>query len=168
LASLHDLRRSTKAWMLAALLALSSVAGCAVGQPREFTARANQLCADVGRTVSDLQTATEGTEALRWSMTRYADIEHLVALLTDDPAIPGGGSGEALRNRWLRPARASLARGLDDLEQLRQAIRDDPAAVGPALTASLRAGTTGVDTAYLERTGLPACAVTFTPIQPTQ
>jgi hypothetical protein len=168
LASLHDMRRLTKVWVLAALLALSSVASCAVGQPREFTARANQLCADVGQNVSQLQTATEGTEALHWSMTRYTDIEHLVALLTDDRAIPGGPSGEELRNRWLRPARTSLARGLDDLERLRQAIHHDPAAVGPALTASLRAGTAGVDTAYLDRAGLPACAVTFTATQPIQ
>lgn len=167
-ASLHIMRRLTKVWILAALLAISSVAGCAVGQPSGFTARANQLCEDVDRNLSDLQTANEGTEALRWSMRRYTDIEHLVALITDDPAIPGGPPGEELRNRWLRPARASLAHGLDDLERLRQAIRHDPAAVGPALTASLRAGTAGVDTAYLERTGLPACAVTFTPIQPTQ
>ena len=162
------MRRSTKVWVLAALLALSSVAGCAVGQPRGFTARANQLCADVGRNVSDLPTATQGNDALRWSMRRYTDFEHLVSLLTDDPAIPGGLSGEHLRDRWLRPARASLARGRDDLEDLRQAIRHDPAAVGPALTASLRAGPAGVDTAYLDRAGMPACAVTFTATQPTQ
>jgi len=160
--------RSTTLLVLAALIALGSVAGCAVGQPREFTARANHLCADVGRTMSHLPTATEGTEALRRSMTRYADMEHLVAQLTDDPAIPGGASRKELRNRWLRPARASLTRGLADLEDLRQAIQNDPAAVGRALTASLRAGTAGVDTAYLGRTGLPACALTFTATQPAQ
>jgi hypothetical protein len=160
--------RSTKLWVLAALMALGSMAGCAVGQPREFTARANQLCADVGRTMSHLPTATEGTEALRWSMRRYADMEHLVGQLTDDPAIPGGASGKELRNRWLRPARASLTRGRADLEVLRQALHHDPAAASRALTASLRAGTAGVDTAYLDRTGLPACALTFTATQPTQ
>jgi hypothetical protein len=164
----NDMLRSTKVWLLAALLALGSLAGCAVGQPRAFTARANQLCADVGRTISYLPPASEGTEALRWSMRRYTDMEHLVALLTDDPAIPGGASGQELHTRWLRPARASLAQGLDDLEELRQAIRHDPAAVGPALTASLRAGTAGVDTAYLYRTGLVDCALTFTATQPTQ
>jgi hypothetical protein len=165
---LKDMIRSTKLWMLAALLALGSLAGCAAGQPREFTARANQLCADVSRTVSGLPTATEGTEALRWSMRRYTDMEHLVAQLTDDLAIPGGTSGAELRDRWLRPARASLVRGLDDLDDLRQAIRRDPAAVRPALTASLRAGTAGVDTAYLDRAGLAACALTFNPTPPTQ
>jgi hypothetical protein len=160
--------RSTKVWVLAALLALGTVAGCTVGQPREFAARANHLCAEVSRIVARLQPATEGTEALRWSMKRYTDIEHLVALLTDDPAIPGGASGEELRDRWLRPARASLVRGHDDLEDLRQAIHHDPATVRPALTASLRAGTAGVDTAYLDRAGLDACALTFTATQPTQ
>jgi hypothetical protein len=167
LASPHDVRRSTKVWALAALLALGSLVGCAVGQPREFTVRANRLCADVGRNVSDLPTATQGSQALRWSMRRYADLEHLVALLTDDPGIPGGRTGDELRDRWLRPARSSLAQGRVDLEDLRQAIQHDPAAVGPALTASLRAGTAGVDTAYLDRAGMPACAVTFTPTQPT-
>jgi hypothetical protein len=165
---MKEMLRSTKVRLLAALLAVSSMASCGVGQPREFTNRANQLCADVSRNVSHLQPATEGTEALRWSMTRFTDVEHLVALLTDDPAVPGGASGGMLRDRWLRPARASLARGRDDLEDLRQAIRHDPAAVGPALTASLRAGTAGVDTAYLNRAGLAACALTFTATQPTQ
>jgi outer membrane murein-binding lipoprotein Lpp len=161
-------RRSTKVWVLAALLALGSVSGCAVGQPRQFTARANQLCADVSRSVSNLQTATEGVEAMRWSMTRYTDMEHLVAQLTDDTNIPGGATGEELRNRWLRPARASLVTGRDDLEDLRQAIHHDPATVEPALTASLRAGADGVDTAYLARVGLLECAVAFTATQPTQ
>jgi hypothetical protein len=32
----------------------------------------------------------------------------------------------------------------------------------------LRAGTAGVDTAYLDRTGLAACALTFTATQPTR
>jgi hypothetical protein len=112
--------------------------------------------------------ATEGVGAMRWSMTRYIDIEHLVAQITDDRAIPRGRAGQELRNRWLRPSRASLVRGRDDLEALRQAIHHDPATVGPALTASLRAGTEGVDTGYLERAGLPACAVTFTATQPAQ
>lgn len=160
--------RSTTPGVLAALLVLGSLSGCAAGQPRQFTARANQLCTNVNRTVTNLPTATGGIKALRWSTTRYADMEHLVAELTDDLTIPSGVTGEELRTRWLRPSRASLVRGREDLEALRQAIHDDPAAVGPALTASLRAGTDGVDTAYLARVGLPACAVAFTATEPAQ
>jgi hypothetical protein len=146
----------------AAVAVAALTAACAVGQPRDFAARADRLCAGVNRSLDHLTEAAQGVPALRWASTRHTDIEHLVAQLTDDTGLPGGGGGIALRDKWLRPARASLTQGLTDLETLRQAIRHDPAAVGPALAAALRAGTAGVDTGYLTEQHMPACALTFT------
>lgn len=153
------------AGLLAVALLVIAVlgAGCSVGQPHRFTDRANVLCTRVNRSLERLAPAASGTPALVWASARHTYLEHLVAQLTDDNGIPNGRAGQDVRARWLRPAQASLVQGLVDLEALRQAIRHGTSAqVTTALAAALRGGTAGVDTAYLQATGMNGCAMTFT------
>jgi predicted acylesterase/phospholipase RssA len=146
-----------------ALAAAVLLAGCTAGTPRRFTDRADVLCGRVVRSLDRLAPAASGTPALVWASERHTYLEHLVAQLTDDSAIPGGTAGQDVRDRWLRPARASLVQGLVDLETLRQAIRHGtPAQVTAALGAALRGGSAGVDTGYLHSSGMASCATVFT------
>ncbi len=146
------------------LVSLVALTGCTLGEPAGFTSRANRYCASSVRLVGKLKYASTGVDALRYSSARYLVVERTVSELTDDVGLPGGSRGEAYRDRWLRPARASLRQGIDDLNRLRKAIKgNDPAAVASAVTAANAAGTAGVDTGYLAAQKLSDCAVAFAP-----
>ncbi len=149
------------AGLVAALLVLS---GCTLGQASSFTGRADDACAKASSAIRALDPPTDGVPALSYALDRYTDIERLVSEVAEDVGFPGGASGTALKQRWIAPARASLKAGLDELEALREAVRAVPAdhaAIASALAVAGRAGTGGVDVAYLAAHGLAACAATF-------
>src|SRR3954453_8953856 len=135
------------------------VSGCAVGRPAGFVARSNDTCTQAARTVADL--AAPRTAALAYALDRYAAFERAVSTLTDS-SLPGGPRGQALRERWLRPARASLRAGDDALRRLHDAVRGhDHGAAARAFAAAATAGTAGVDVALLRSRGLTRCASLF-------
>jgi len=115
---------------------------CAVGRPQGFTSRTNSFCSD--------------------ALASYSALEKAVSQLTDS-SLPGGETGAALRERWLRPARTSLTEGRATLRQLRDAVHDDNRTAADAAFASTRqVGRAGVDTAWLSASGLDRCATLFT------
>jgi hypothetical protein len=141
-------------------------AGCSVGRPAGFMSRSNQTCADADQAIMALANPDDPSAALRYALDRYVIIEKAVATVTD-ASLPGGATGRDLRSRWLRPARASLARGRAELEDLRQAVRGGhPGAARPAFEVAVVTGTAGVDTGYLHEQRLDRCATVFTPLVP--
>ena len=146
------------------LLAVST--GCSVGRPSGFVARSNDTCATATKMVNALKKPSDPGAALAYALDRYTALEHAVSTLTDS-SLPGGPAGRDLRDSWLRPARASLRTGDDDLTRLRDAVRrHDDASAADAFGSAAMAGTSGVDTTLLRARGLTKCAALFTPAAP--
>ncbi len=149
-----------------AAVAAVAVAGCSVGQPTGFVSRSNDTCATATKVVDALKAPRDPGAALAYALDRYTALEHAVSTLTDS-SLPGGKSGRDLRERWLRPARASLRAGDDEMARLRDAVRRrDDAAAAVAFGSAAMAGTSGVDTTLLRTRGLIKCATLFTPNTP--
>jgi hypothetical protein len=153
--------------VVVATLVLTTVAGCEVGQPSGFTARSNATCSAAITSIAALPAPADPAAGLRYALDRYVIVEKAVATLTDS-SLPGGDTGDDLRVRWLRPARASLGGATTRLEALRQAVRAaDTAAATEAFRAAVVTGTAGVDTGYLRERGLERCATLFTAVAPS-
>ena len=151
---------------LVTVLAAATLAGCAVGQPSGFTARSNDTCRTAIRAIEALDAPRNATAALAYALDRFTAVEHAVSTLTDS-SLPGGQSGRDLRDRWLRPARASLESADHDLDRLRDAVRsNDHDEAVHAFAAAVQAGTAGIDTGLLRTRGLTTCASLFTPVTP--
>lgn len=152
--------------VVTAAVVLAASAGCSVGRPSGFVARSNDTCATATKTVSALKKPSDPRAALAYALDRYTALEHAVSTLTDS-SLPGGPAGRDLRDSWLRPARASLRTGDDDLSRLRDAVRrHDDAGAALAFGSAALAGTSGVDTTLLRARGLIKCATLFTPAAP--
>jgi hypothetical protein len=149
-----------------AALALAGLTSCAVGQPSGFTARSNATCASASAAIAKLAAASDPPAALRYALDRYVIVEKAVSTLTDS-SLPNGQLGDELRDRWLRPARASLATATTTLEDLRQAVRHgNRDAAASAFAAAVITGAAGVDAGYLRSQRLDRCAALFTPAIP--
>jgi hypothetical protein len=156
-------RKPSKA--LVVLLAAGAVllAGCDVGQPSGFTARSEFFCRQTSTQIEDLKRPATPKAQLQFATDRYTLVERLVSELTDS-SLPDSSTGNELRERWLRPARASLVDGRNVLVALRTAANTgDRAAADVAFAQSLAVGTGAVDTALLRGQGLPDCAQVFAP-----
>lgn len=128
-----------------------------------FTARSNSFCSDALTAIAKLPTPTSPLQKMQYATDRYTIVEKAVSELTDS-SLPSGANGAALRDHWLRPARASLDAGRATMTTLRDAVHSgDTAATGPAFAATRSVGTAGVDTDLLRARGLDRCAVLFTP-----
>lgn len=148
--------------MVAAPLVLL-LSGCDLGHPGGFTARSNSYCAQSARQINALARPADAQQQLQYAIDRYTAIERLVSEMTDS-SLPGGQDGTQLRQRWLRPARASLVDGRAVLAALRDAMnRHDVARADAEFDRSLAIGTQQVDTALLRASGLSDCASVFTP-----
>jgi len=151
--------------ILAAGLLAFTVTGCSSGGSG-YVSRSNHTCAETRKTIGQLKPPADPKAGLAYALDRYVAVEKAVSTLTDS-SLPGGPTGRDLRNRWLRPARASLKTGNADLKQLRDAARDgDRSAASSAFTAASAAGTAGVDTDLLRARSLTTCAELFTPSTP--
>lgn len=135
-----------------------------------FAQRADAACAKSARVIDrldltgDTSTGTP-TAALRTALDRYRTLELLISELTEG-AVPAGTDGADLERRWLDPARRSLDDRQPDLLALSQAVHDGQNARVPELSLeAAKAGTDGVDGAYLADNDMPACAALFS--QPT-
>ena len=150
----------------AATLAALLLAGCAVGRPTSYAGRSNSFCGDALTTIAKLKPPTDPRSQMQYAIDRYSAVEKTVSELTDS-SVPGGSAGQHLRERWLRPARTSLADGRAVLERLQEAVSagDRPAAA-KAFEAASAVGISGVDAALLETLGLTRCATLFTPSSP--
>jgi hypothetical protein len=139
------------------------LAGCDVGQPSGFTARSEYFCHQASTQIGQLKTPATPKAQLQFATDRYTVVERLVSQLTDS-SLPGSSTGTELRERWLRPARASLVDGRSVLVALRTAANtDDREAADTAFARSLSIGTGAVDTALLRSRGLQDCAQVFAP-----
>ena len=149
--------------LVSVLAAGLTLTGCAVGRPLGFAGRTDSFCGDALTTISKLAPPATLEDKMRFATDRYTAIERTVSELTDS-SLPGGASGQQLRERWLRPARGSLQAGRAVLDQLRTAIQghDTPAA-DRAFARSLSIGTDGVDDGLLRQRGLMTCATLFAP-----
>jgi len=146
--------------LLAPLLA-ASLAGCAVGRPLSFTGRTNSFCSDALASIAKLKAPSDPEHQMRYAMDSYSAIEKAVSQTTDS-SLPGGSSGDRLREAWLRPARASLTAGRSTLRELSEAVRDhDRAAAESAFAATASVGREGVDVSLLRADGLDRCASLF-------
>jgi len=135
---------------------------CAVGRPLGFTSRTNSFCSDALVSIAKLKAPTSPLRQIQYAMDSYSALEKAVSQLTDS-SLPGGETGAALRERWLRPARTSLTEGRATLRQLRDAVHDDNrTAADAAFAATRQVGRAGVDTALLSASGLDRCARLFT------
>jgi len=140
-----------------------TLAGCTVGRPSGFTARSNDTCRDATKVIDALHVPRDPVTALGYALDRYTAVERAVSTLTDS-SLPAGQRGRELRERWMRPARASLEAAGDELLRLRDAVRrHDDGAVAQAFADASDAGTHGVDTTLLRTRGLTDCATLFTP-----
>jgi len=163
------MHRTLAAGLLAIVGSIGSIglASCSVGGSSGFVTRSNRTCADATKTIVALKAPRDPQAALAYALDRYVQVEHAVSTLTDS-SLPGGADGRDLRDRWLRPARASLRTADTSLNRLRDAVRDsDRGGVSAAFAAAAEAGTSGVDTALLRGRALSACATLFTPSAPT-
>ena len=152
--------------VLAVGLLAITVAGCSSGGSG-YVSRSNRTCAEAGKTIGKLKTPADPKAGLAYALDRYVAVEKAVSTLTDS-SLPGGSTGRDLRDRWLRPARASLEAGATDLDRLRNAARSgDRAAASTAFTAATAAGTAGVDTGLLRSRSLTTCAALFTASTPS-
>lgn len=146
--------------ILAAGLTLT---GCAVGRPLGFSDRTDSFCGDALTAISKLAPPVTLGDKMRFATDRYTAFERTVSELTDS-SLPGGPSGQQLRERWLRPARVSLQAGRVVLAQLQTAVQahDSPTA-DRAFARSVSIGTEGVDDGLLRQRGLTTCATLFAP-----
>ncbi len=94
-----------------------TLAGCTVGRPSGFTARSNDTCRDATKVIDALHVPRDPITALGYALDRYTAVERAVSTLTDS-SLPAGQRGRELRERWMRPARASLEAGLTDCATL--------------------------------------------------
>jgi hypothetical protein len=132
-----------------------------------FTARSNSFCSDALTVISKLTTPDTPLRQIQYATDRYTALEKTVSELTD-ASLPGGTTGDALRQRWLRPARAALDHGRLQLQQLRDAVHsDDTTGAREAFATARNVGLQGVDTALLRASGLDRCATLFTPTPST-
>lgn len=149
--------------LLAATLLPLVLTGCALGRPQAFTARSNSFCTDALTGIDKLHPPTTGLQQIRFATDRYTAVEKAVSSLTT-MSLPSGATGAALRERWLRPARASLAEGRTQMKALRDAVHDHDATLATTTFASARnVGTSNVDISLLRSEGLDRCATLFTP-----
>ncbi|HEY2984092.1 MAG TPA: hypothetical protein VGJ38_08070 [Jatrophihabitantaceae bacterium] len=140
-----------------------TLTGCTVGRPSGFTARSDDTCRDATKVIEALHAPRDAVTALGYALDRYTAVERAVSTLTDS-SLPAGQRGRELRERWLRPARASLEAAGDELLRLRDAVRrHDDGAVAQAFADASEAGTHGVDTTLLRARGLTDCATLFSP-----
>lgn len=140
---------------------------CAGGSA-DFTRQAEATCSTAARTIAALNRPSDPAAGLRYALDRYAAVELAVSTVTDS-ALPGGEPGQALRQGWLRPARASLLAARPALSDLQHAVADhDRVAAAAAFTRAAGAGTASVDVAVLRSQQLPSCADVFavTPVAP--
>jgi hypothetical protein len=149
--------------LVAGLSVIVLLTGCDVGRPTSFTGRSNSFCSDTVHQISALKPPLTPKAHLQYATDRYTAVEHLVSELTDS-SLPGGSTGQQLRSRWLRPARASLTAGRTVLADLRSAVlADDNASITTTFAATNAIGTAGVDLNLLRAHGLNTCARVFTP-----
>ena len=149
--------------MLVAGAVVATLTGCTVGGPTGFTARSDHTCREAMNAIGALDAPHDAVTALAYALDRYSAVERAVSTLTDS-SLPAGQRGRELRERWLRPARASLEAADDELLRLRDAVRHrDDGAVAQAFADAAEAGTQGVDTTLLRARGLTDCAALFTP-----
>jgi hypothetical protein len=144
-------------------LATVLLAGCAVGRPQAFTARSNSFCSDALIGIGKLRDPHTPLEQMQYALDRYTLVEKAVSELTDS-SLPGGSTGDELRTKWLRPARAALTQGRTVLAGLREVIHDgDSASITRAFDVARNIGTEGTDTSLLRTRGLNRCASLFSP-----
>jgi hypothetical protein len=157
--------RNAVAITAAGLAATIAMGGCSTSEST-FANRSDAACTKAAHTIDRLavtgDTSTGSIQAaLRTAIDRYATIERLVSEITEG-SKPGGSAGAAVESKWLDPARKSLTVRRSDLNALSKAVHDNDATAVPALeTAAILAGTDGVDSAYLRKHGLTACADLF-------
>jgi hypothetical protein len=146
----------------AATLAAFLLVGCAVGRPTSYTGRSNSFCADALSTIATLTSPRNPRGQMQYAVDRYTALERTVSELTDS-ALPAGSTGRQLRDRWLRPARTSLADGRTMLGQLQQEVSaDDRVGAAKAFETASTVGIDGVDITLLKARGLTRCATLFT------
>jgi hypothetical protein len=149
--------------VLVAGAVVATLTGCTVGGPTGFTARSDHTCREATNAIGALDAPHDAVTTLAYALDRYTAVERAVSTLTDS-SLPAGQRGRELRERWLRPARASLEAADDELLRLRDAVRHrDDGAVAQAFADAAEAGTQGVDTTLLRARGLTDCAALFTP-----
>ena len=136
---------------------------CAVGRPQAFTARSNSFCSDALTSIAKLDEPHSSLAQMRYAVDRYTIVEKAVSELTES-RLPGGTTGDALDNGWLRPARSDLTTGRGELGGLRDAFRSgNAAATDQAFAVARNIGTRGIDTTLLRAHGLYRCATLFSP-----
>lgn len=148
---------------MATALALT-LAGCDLGQPRSFTARAEKSCATATRGIT---AETPVTDPVGYAIDRFAQIDRVLVVVTTDRGFPAGAAGATLRSNWVTPARASLEAARPSLDTLRQVAATRTARRARVFAVAARAGDGGVRIAVLRRLGLPSCATLFNlPVPP--
>lgn len=143
--------------MSAGALALT-LTSCDLGQPRNFTARAEKYCAAASRSIT---AEIPVTDPVAFAIDRFTEIDRVLVTVSTDRGFPGATVGATLHSDWIVPARASLKASRPSLDTLRQ-VADTPTAERTRVfTVAARAGDGGVRISILRRLGLPQCAALF-------
>jgi hypothetical protein len=149
---------------LSAIAVCAAVAGALLsgcGDSTTFTQRTDDTCAHAITTIAALDAPTDPGAGLRYALDRFGAIDLAVSTVTDS-TLPSGAEGDQLRQRWLQPARASLARARPALAQLQTDVQHgDRAQAAAAFATAAGAGTGSVDPAVLTGHGLLRCAALF-------
>lgn len=141
-----------------------TLAGCDLGQPRSFTARAEKSCAAATR---GMTTETPVTDPVGYAVDRFAQIDRVLVVVTTDRGFPGGATGATLRSDWVTPARASLEAARPSIDTLRHVAATRTARRARVFAVTARAGDGGVRISVLRRLGLSSCAKLFNlPVPP--
>lgn len=135
-----------------------TLAACDLGQPRNFTARAEKNCASATRSIA---TDIPVTDPVAYVVDRFAQLDRVLVIVSTDRGFPGGTDGATLRSAWIVPARASLKAARPGLDTLRQVVATPTARRTRVFALAARAGDGGVRISILRRVGLPNCAALF-------
>jgi hypothetical protein len=142
-----------------AAVAGALLTGC--GDSTNFAQRTDDTCAHAMTTIAGLGAPSDPRAGLKYALDRFGAMDLAVSTVTDS-ALPPGAEGDQLRQRWLQPARTSLARARPALAQLQVAVQHgDRVPAAAAFSAVAGAGTGSVDPEVLTSHGLPRCAALF-------
>jgi hypothetical protein len=145
----------------AGLATVALLTGC--GESTPFAQRTEHTCATASATITGLSAPVNPSTGLKFALDRFSAMDLAVSTVTDS-SLPSGSAGAQLRERWLVPARASLATGRTALAALQRAVHQgDDQAAATEFTIAAAAGTAAVDPSVLTATGLPECAALFSP-----
>jgi hypothetical protein len=136
----------------------AGLAGCDLGQPHSFDARAEKSCATATRGIT---AEVPVKDPVGFAVDRFAQIDRVLVVVSTDTGFPGGTTGAHLRTAWIHPARASLEAGRPSLDTLRQVAGSATALRARVFAVVARAGDGGVRIPVLRQLGLTACATLF-------